>query len=131
MICPGLNFLTASLDRQNLRQSVKCPSGAWKIRHPCRESCSDGMTPEEYAARIRAESADGVQWEWTCPLRPKGFRSGYQHLTFGDELRKILPREFEIIQDMQTDTLIVRRVYQEEKLRFLEPPPKPKQGELF
>jgi hypothetical protein len=87
------------------------------------------LTPDEYAARIRAESAEGTQWEWTCPLRPKGFRSGYQHLTFGDELRKILPREFEIIQDVQTDTLIVHRVYQEEKPRF--PPMKPKQEELF
>ena len=62
-------------------------------------------------------------------MRPKGFRCGYDHLTFGDEPRKILPREFEIIQDMGTDTLIVRRVFQDEKPRF--PPLIPKQGELF
>jgi hypothetical protein len=87
------------------------------------------MSPAEYAARIREESSAGAHWEWTCPLRPKGFRSGYQHLTFGDELRQLLPREFEIIHDLGTDTLIVRRVFQEEKPRF--PAMKPKQGELF
>ncbi|HWB01627.1 MAG TPA: hypothetical protein VG796_01300 [Verrucomicrobiales bacterium] len=82
------------------------------------------MTPEEYAARIRAESEAGEGWEWTCPLRPKGSRCGYQHLTFGDELRNLLPKEFEIISDIGTDTLIVRRVYQAEKVRFVEPQPK-------
>ena len=61
-------------------------------------------------------------------MRPKGWRSGYQHLTFGDELHKFLPREFEIIQDIRTDTLTVRRVFQEEKPRFPEPPPKERQG---
>ena len=83
------------------------------------------MTPDDYAARILAESSDGLQWEWACPMRPKGFRSGWDLLTFGDCVRKLLPREFEVIQDMQTDSLIVRHVFQEERPRL--PPLKPKQ----
>jgi hypothetical protein len=76
------------------------------------------MTAEEYAARIRAESAEGVQWEWSCPMRSLGFRGGYEHLTLGDEVRKLLPKEFEVIPDICSDTLIVRRVFQDEKPRF-------------
>jgi hypothetical protein len=90
------------------------------------------MTPDEYAARILTESGEGMQWEWTCPLRPKGFRSGHEKLTFGDELRKLLPAEFEITQDLRTDKLIVRRIHRiDEVPRWKRKPPKEQQQELF
>ena len=86
------------------------------------------MQPDDYAARIFAEASEDVAWDWKSQMSPKGFRSGYEHLTFGEELQKLLPREFEITADIGADTLIVRRTFQEEKPRF--PPLKPKQGEL-
>ncbi|HWB04298.1 MAG TPA: hypothetical protein VG796_14815 [Verrucomicrobiales bacterium] len=75
------------------------------------------MTPEEYASRILSESGEGLQWEWTCPLRPKGYRSGHEKLTFGDEVRKLLPAEFEITSDLRTDKLTVRKIHRVDEVR--------------
>ncbi|HWB02744.1 MAG TPA: hypothetical protein VG796_06935 [Verrucomicrobiales bacterium] len=90
------------------------------------------MTPDEYAARILAESSEGTQWEWSCPLLPKGYRRGHDKLTFGDELRKLLPAESEITQDLRTDRLIVRRMNRiDEVPRWHREPPKEQQQKLF
>lgn len=90
------------------------------------------MTPEEYAARILAESGEGTQWEWTCPLRPKGWRDAYHQRTFGDVLRPLLPAEFEISQDLRTDKLTVRKIHRiDEVPQWKTKPPKEQQQELF
>jgi hypothetical protein len=90
------------------------------------------MTPDEFAARILTESGEGTQWEWICPLRPKGYRSGHDKLTFGDKCEGFCQAEFEITPDLRTDKLIVRRVHRiDEVPRWHRKPPKELQQELF
>jgi hypothetical protein len=77
------------------------------------------VQPDEYSKKILTESADGSEWEWKTVLRPTGWSSGNLLITFADELRRLLSAEFEVIEDMDTDSLIVRRTFQEEKPRFV------------